>query len=98
MQGSNPRKRVHQNFVKKMRSVNIVLQIHKCRQYCGRFTEIVALKTSGLKPPEKYLESRPFHLGEIRFLIQRGNYKRALFSFAEKGMDLDPRTPLVARL
>ena len=34
------------SFQKKMQPVNVIFQIHKWRNYCGRFTDLVALKTN----------------------------------------------------
>ena len=75
--------------------MNIVLQIYKWRKYCGRFTDIIALKPmiltaishqskggeTGLrvKPPGKFLESHFFHIRDMPFLVYRGHYKKGTF-------------------
>ena len=47
-QGSNPQKRAHCHFLNKIQPWNTVLQIHMWRKYCGRFTDIVALKVDDI--------------------------------------------------
>ena len=70
---------------KTIRPVNIVFQMHRWRKYCGRFTDIVALKTNDsyflffVKAGEekgavgeahgKFSESRLFNLMETPFLM-----------------------------
>ena len=62
-------------FSRKIRPVNIVFQLHNWRKHCGRFTDIVAMKTNDSYcyllsgKGGKYLESRLFLLREMPFLI-----------------------------
>ena len=46
-QGSNPRKRGHQNFLKEDKASEHCFQIRKWRKYCGWLSDSVPLKANG---------------------------------------------------
>ena len=75
--------------------MNIALQTHMWRKYCGRLTDIVALKTNDsycyfLSRQGKFPESRLYILGKCPSDIEKAVQKGYLCSLAEKGRGTDP--------
>ena len=101
--GSTPSKGVL--FIRRY-SLWIFFQIHKWRKYCGKFTDIVALKCN-----ESYCNSSlgqgdkkgargeapeycgDYDLKENLFDMERALQRGHFCSFAEKGRVLDPQDP-----